>query len=59
MTDTKEFSDLEITRRMEAGIRRALSTPHKPTKELIGKTKRAKAVRRSRVVKSVSKLGKP
>jgi len=32
--------DEEIERRMNYGIRRALSTPPKPTKELIGMTER-------------------
>ena len=44
MADEKdEFSDEEIARRRDAAIKRALNTPRKPNKELIGKTKRPKA----------------
>jgi hypothetical protein len=32
------LDNIEITRRMEDGLRRALSTPHKPTKKLVGKS---------------------
>jgi hypothetical protein len=32
------FSEEEMTRRMNAGIRHALGTPPSPTEELIGKT---------------------
>ncbi|GEM_PF-2085950 len=49
---SEQFSDAEIQRRMEAGIRRALNTPPKPTKELVGKTDRAKAQKKSRVRKA-------
>ncbi len=38
----------EIDRRMKAGIKRALSTPPSPTKELLGKTERAQNQRESR-----------
>jgi hypothetical protein len=38
-------SDDDIARRRDAAIRRALNTPHKPTKELVGKTERARAQR--------------
>jgi hypothetical protein len=40
-----ELSPEEIARRRDAAIRRALNTPHSPTKDLIGKTERAKAQR--------------
>jgi hypothetical protein len=43
-----DFRDDEIERRMATAIRRALSTPHSPTKELVGKTERAKIQRESR-----------
>lgn len=33
-----EYSDAEATRRMEAGLRRALSTPHKPLEKFKGKS---------------------
>jgi len=42
----------EIERRMNYGIRRALSTPPKPTKELIGKTERAQSQRESREIRA-------
>lgn len=45
--DEPELSESEIARRMEAGIRRALNTPPKPTKELVGKGKREAAKRKS------------
>jgi len=50
-----EFDDDEITRRMNAGIRRALNTPHSPTKELVGKTERAQSQRESRARKRQAK----
>jgi len=46
-----EFSDSEIVHRMETGIRRALSTPPKPTRELVGKTERAKKLKKARRAK--------
>jgi hypothetical protein len=45
---TDELSEKEIARRMEDGIRRALSTPPKPTRELVGKSKRTNAKRQIR-----------
>jgi hypothetical protein len=42
----------EIKQRMEAGIRRALSTPPKPTKDLIGKTERAKAQQDTKTIRA-------
>lgn len=50
--DDEVISDEEIARRMESGIRRALNTPPKPTRELIGKTERAQTKRKSRVRKA-------
>jgi hypothetical protein len=47
-----DLTDDEIRRRMEAGLRRALNTPPKPTKELVGKSERAIARRESRVRKA-------
>jgi hypothetical protein len=32
-----QYSDKEATRRMEDALRRALSTPHKPNKDFVGK----------------------
>jgi len=50
MPKEPELSEEEITLRMNAGLRRALNTPPKPLKQLIGKGERAqreKAVRKS------------
>jgi hypothetical protein len=41
-SETDDLSEAEIRHRMEAGIKRALSTPPKPTKELIGNSERSK-----------------
>ena len=49
---TDELPSDEIERRMADGIRRALSTPPSPTKELIGKTERAKIQRESREIRA-------
>lgn len=46
------YSDDEIEHRMNAGIRRALSTPPSPTKSLVGKTERAKIQQESRDLKA-------
>jgi len=56
MNSTDELSAEEIQRRMEAGIRRALNTPPKPTKELVGKTKRAKVQKKSLAATAKSKV---
>jgi hypothetical protein len=48
---TEKLTDEEIEHRMNAGIRRALGTPHSPTSELVGKTERAKVQRESRELK--------
>lgn len=42
----------EIARRRDAAIRRALNTPPRPTKELIGKGKREAAKRKGQVRKA-------
>jgi len=44
-----QLNDEEIERRMKDALRRALNTPPKPLKELIGKGERATAQRESRV----------
>jgi hypothetical protein len=46
-----EFTEEEIVRRRDDAIRRALNTPPKPHKELVGKSERAIARRESRVRK--------
>jgi hypothetical protein len=50
--DEPPRSEEEIARIRDEAIRRALNTPPKPTKELIGKTERAIAQRESRVRKA-------
>ncbi len=54
MTDDKStpLSEGEIQRRMDEAVRRALNTPPTPTKELIGKTDRAKSQRESRKLRA-------
>jgi hypothetical protein len=52
-----ELPDSEIQRRMDAGIRRALNTLPTPTKELIGKTERAKVKRETKAIRA--KRAKP
>jgi hypothetical protein len=47
-----QFTDAEVAARRDAAIRRALNTPPLPTKELVGKTERAKAQRESRQLKA-------
>jgi hypothetical protein len=47
----KEAGDLtpaEIAKRRDDAIRRALNTPHTPTKDLIGKTERARQMRETK-----------
>lgn len=43
----------EIERRMNAGVKRALSTPPSPIKELVGRTERAQNQRESREIERV------
>jgi len=47
------FSDAEIVRRRDGAIRRALNTPPKPHKEMVGKSERAIAQRKKRIKKAV------
>jgi hypothetical protein len=44
----EEFSPNEIADRMKNAVRRALTTPPTPTKELIGKTERAQSQRETK-----------
>ena len=48
----EEFDEAEIARRRDDAIRRALNTPPKPHKEMVGVTERAQAQQESRVKKS-------
>jgi hypothetical protein len=43
-----EYSDEEAQRRADNALRHALTTPYKPQRELVGKTQRAKAMKRKR-----------
>jgi hypothetical protein len=52
VSDDRDLSNEEIVQRMNAAVRRALNTPPKPTKEMIGKSERAIAQRESRVRKA-------
>ena len=45
MTKDVSFTELEIAERRDAALRRALTTPPKPTKEMVGKTERAQEQR--------------
>jgi hypothetical protein len=42
----ESYSDEETERRATDALRRALTTPYKPQKAYVGKTKRAKAAKR-------------
>lgn len=50
-TSDDDYGADEIRRRMDAAVRRALNTPPKPMKEIVGKSERAVAQRKSRVRK--------
>jgi hypothetical protein len=52
MKDDQLLSDEEIARRRDDAIRRALSTPPKPHKKMIGNAKREGMRSKSRVKKS-------
>jgi hypothetical protein len=54
MTDEKEpqLTDAEIEQRMNVAVRRALSTPPTPAKEIVGTSKRAVALRVDRLRKA-------
>jgi hypothetical protein len=52
MLGDDQFTEEEIARRRDAAIRRALNTPPKPTKELLGKGKLEAAKKKSRVRKA-------
>lgn len=52
VAEDDEYSNEETARRRDDAIRRALNTPPKPQKEMVGKTERAKAQRKSRVKKA-------
>ena len=53
-----QLSPAEIARRRDDAIRRALNTPPMPLKELVGKSERATAQRKSRVRKAVQSKAK-
>lgn len=45
-TDAEQFSEEETARRRDEAIRRALNTPPKPNKELVGKGNRPATVKK-------------
>jgi hypothetical protein len=47
----EEYSDEEAKRRAEEAIRRSFSLPHKPRKQYVGTTPRAKAMARRKAAK--------
>jgi len=47
----EEYSSEEGQRRAERALRYALTTPYKPHSELVGKTPRARAMKRKRKAK--------
>jgi hypothetical protein len=50
--ETEQYSEEEAARRFKEAIQRAVTTPHKPQKELVGKTLRAKTMARRRAAKA-------
>jgi hypothetical protein len=58
MSKDTSYSDDEIDQRMNNAVRRALSTPPTPTKELVGKTERAQSQRESREIRECRKKPK-
>jgi hypothetical protein len=53
--DDDQYSDEETERRATEALRRALTTPPKPQKQMVGKTERAQKTKRKRSVKSAPK----
>jgi hypothetical protein len=47
-SDPHPYNDHEATKRMEDGLRRALSTPHKPNADYIGQGKQTPTPKKSR-----------
>jgi hypothetical protein len=50
-----EYSPEETERRAREAIRRSFEMPHKPQKELVGKTPRARAARKRKAAKGSPK----
>lgn len=46
--ESEQYNDEEAERRFVAALRRGLNTPHKPLKEFVGTTPRAKMMARRR-----------
>jgi hypothetical protein len=46
-----ELSDEEVAKRRDDAMRRALSTPPKSSKEMLGKTERAQAQRQTKAIR--------
>jgi hypothetical protein len=53
--ENDQYSDEETERRATEALRRSLTTPPKPQKEMIGNVGRPKARKRKRPVKNVPK----
>jgi hypothetical protein len=49
------YSDEEADRRATEALRRSLTTPHKPQKEMVGKAGRAQSKRGTKSARSVPK----
>jgi hypothetical protein len=54
--DDEQYSDEEAERRATEALRRSLTTPHKPQKEMVGKVGRAQSKRGPRRPKSAPKV---
>ena len=54
-SESDELSAAEVERRMNSAVRRALSTPPVPAKNIVGKSERAIEMRESRVRKAARK----
>lgn len=52
------YTDAEIEQRAADMIRRSFSMPHKKHRDLVGKTDRAKAVRRTKLKRAIEKSQK-
>jgi hypothetical protein len=51
MADSDQYTEAETKRRMEDGLRRALTTPHKPNAKLKGESTAARKRKRKAVRK--------
>ena len=49
--EPEQYSEEEAERRFRDAIKRAVTTPHKPQSDLVGKTDRAKSRKRLKVAR--------